>query len=240
MPRYFKRTFGYRRRPLPRRFGAVVPRRKFASRTLARPSTAYRTASKALSMVRGLRKLINVEYKVHDVVETVGSSIPGFPANAWYSCLNVIPLGDQKDQRNGNLVLMKSLDLRFDIQHNSSGPVNQRVAFMLLNYPANAKETPNIGEVLDNPGIFRPRRNLDFTKSYRILAMRWLDLDKTNRVSAHVQIHRKLDFHAKYWQSTPDAQDLTAGMIYCYLWSDVSVNPPAFKNFTSRIRYIDN
>ena len=82
-------------------------RRYSRRRPYARAHSALSAASKALTVAYGVKKLINVERKAHTLNITTSPATAGSVIG-----LSQIAQGDTFGERNGNSILVKSIQLR--------------------------------------------------------------------------------------------------------------------------------
>ncbi|AIF34801.1 capsid protein [Sewage-associated circular DNA virus-12] len=157
-PTYRKRT--YRKRTYTRRRNTYA-RKKWS------PSIKYKSETKWYDGTAG------------------GGGIGNMPA-AWnrYDLSCPITQGVTSVSRVGNNIIAKSLGISFDVTRNaSSSTPQQRMRFMVIDYPRSEGSIPAAAEFFQTTGVFLPQRNLSWVKEFHVLADRVITVDSASRNS---------------------------------------------------------
>ncbi len=223
-------------------------KRNFAQRalTVARVgSTVASAAFTGLKIAQGLAALINTEWKHLDnnfvVTPNLGTGSVSFISN--------IAQGSDVDQRNGDSILPKALQLRAKFSINSSATTTT-VRYIILRDMQYDGANPTVPDVLAalDPLAFM---NLDNGKRFRILKD-WIvtlrKVDKTevvlktflkfNKPRRGTNVHRHW-YHIRYDGPASTEADADQGQLLILMISDETVNTPSVNTFV-RLRYIDN
>lgn len=235
----YKRSYGPRRRySRPQRKRSVVG--EFAA--------GYRTAQKALSMVRYVKSLINVEKKQVDTSITApGTAIPvAGAANA--ILLTGVAQGDTDDTRNGNKIKLSALSIKANFFRLAvaGSTANPTVRMIVFNDKNSNGVAPAIADLLDATSIIG-RYNPDNAGSrFKILhdkrySFGWLN-STTNTgaglMSANDSIYKKCGWHVKFDGTTAAQADCVSGHLYVFLFCDTASVMEG--SVTARVEYIDN
>lgn len=200
-----------------------------------RAGKALALAGSALAVARGVKSLMNIEYKVHERdVATTASTTAGSVVG-----LSLIAEGDDNTDRNGRSVRAKSLDIHCSFKHNVSGVAGpQWIRFVIFMDMHGDGTTPDITDVFTSTDL-EAFRNLDNTDRYKVL------MDKNYVVSSwtaggftmkkHFRLNNKLEFIG----TGDTVADAGAGSIWAIFLGDQAAYGPYY-TFASRLRYIDN
>lgn len=239
MPKYYQR----KRRRYGNKKGFV--KRKPANKwnKYAKWAGAAITGAGALwKTVNYLKSVINVENKCEDLVTAGPIAIPYHPNGASFSDVNAkIIIGDGANERNGNSIKNNGYSMRADFDINPAGANVQRIKLVFVNYMTNSNLEPSKSQLWDDVNTFDPRRNIEYTKNYRVLRVITVVLDKDNYRHKTINVSIPTHWHTKY-SSTANADytDVSSGLFQWIVWSDVNANAPTMSNINQRFRYIDN
>jgi len=200
--------------------------------------SAYNMARSAILIASATKKLLNVEYKFHDVQLTgVGLTETGTIVQ-----LTNIAQGDTDQTRDGSQVKLTRLDIKYFLGSHVDQPLTQ-VRVMLIHDKQTNQAIYSLADLLvdssTSDNIVSPL-NLDNKYRFRILYNKIHSL--TNSGSNHAinrKIHKELNMRIRYDASTAAIADITSSSLSLVLISNQPVNQPAITLF-SRIRYIDN
>ncbi|UOF81473.1 capsid protein [Circoviridae sp.] len=208
--------------------------RKYGKRRSGRPwykrkYSAMQIASKALSAARYLRKLINVEYKYHDVQYTTA------PSNtAVVQLLSSIAGGSDVNTRGGNSVKAVSLTMRGDCTMNASATVT---AIRYIVFIWNDNTSPINTDILDADTTVS-NRNMEKTDKIRVLIDKVIYLDNYSKRAMQIRPKVfKLGHHMRWSSSTNTAVE--SGSIWIYVVCNEGTNTPT-NTLNFRLRFIDN
>ncbi len=199
---------------------------------------AVSTASKALAVAYGIKRLMNVEFKFHDVQST-STAITSTPLIVQ---LTNIPQGDTSETRDGAQVKITRIQIKYKIDSNPT-PFVTLIRVMLIH------------DSQTNQAIYAATDLLeDITQHDAIVSM--LNLDNKYRFSVlynkvhyfgnangsngtYKEIMKDMDLRIRFDASTPDITDLTSSSLSLLFVSTATTNTPLLTLF-SRIRYVDN
>lgn len=185
--------------------------------------------------VKMLKNLINVEFKKHDVYNSVNSNNTGN-----LILLNGLSNGDDYNDRDGRSVRFKSIQVQTRTLLNPSSTNTVFRMILFLDKQANAG-SPAVTELLDVSTAARTDafRNLDYRKRYVILKDKRFTIN-SDYPEKIVDFYKKLDMKTIYDDSsTSTINDITTNSLYLYLVSDEVTNTPATL-YNVRLRFIDN
>jgi len=221
MPRNYYRRRSYRRR--------YYPKKKSYSL-----GSALSTAGKALTVAYGVKKLLNVERKILDNTINVAPSTSGLVIN-----LTNCSQGDDYNNRQGDSILAKSIDLRYSVQMNASASFTT-ARCMLVRDNWQQGTDPTFSELLENPTNTRSFLNHDQNGRFTILMDQKIVLLQSTEKSAFVSDkHFNLNHHIKFTGTDNLDASNSAGHLYLMVMSNEATNTPTFYGF-SRFRFIDN
>lgn len=208
-----------------------MPRRRYRRRS-RRKSDYLGTAAKALSVAYGVKKLINVERKVHDVAisSNVGSS------TGLITQLNNISQGDTTSTRSGNSIKCVSQTIRGSASIHASA-THSSLRFLIVRDTDNQGETITVADVLNDTS---PNSLLNITKypgRFKVLMDKQFSLSDSGAKLQHFKKHKKMSFHLKY--STQGTYDPKDNALFLIALSNEATNQPGLSAYY-RLRYIDN
>ncbi len=197
----------------------------------------YSDAKKALAIARGVKSLINVEYKFLDNHANLAAS----GMSATILDLPIMAQGDTANTREGNSIKLTKCILNGNIIQHSSA-TNSIVRLMLV-WDAQANgAAPAIADILEDStatdNIISPY-NVPFKKRFFVL---W---DKVFPLTANgggVKAYHKvvnLNHHVRYNGNAGTVADLTSGNLAFIHFSNEPTNTPSLTHW-ERIRFIDN
>lgn len=159
-----------------------------------------------------------------------------------FYALNAMPKGDQADQREGRQIRLKSVQIRCDVQMNSSEAHTQFRLLVLVDKQPNGA-FPNYLDLWNIYGSVIPvvaMKNLDFRHRFTILRDVTIQLDQNSIREKMIKIYKKLNIVTTYnGDNNGTVGDIETNSLLVYVTSDNLLNQPTF-NLSTRIRYIDN
>ncbi len=188
---------------------------------------------KVVGDVSKLKGLINVEFKVIDVV--TASVVTTTPVIA---VINACVQGDDFDQRDGRKVRFKSVSIKLHIRMHAT-PTSDTLRIMLV-----IDKQPNeivmvIGDLLNNTDP-EGQRNLDQRKRFTILRDDTITLDTGQGILRMWEYYKKLDMITIYDDSNAgNITDITTNALYLVLFGTEATNGMTIGR-TTRLRFIDN
>jgi hypothetical protein len=189
--------------------------------------TAYKTS-------RMLKGIINSEKKVHS-----SSTSSTVNSTGYVVCMSQIIQGDDYTSREGRSILLKSLEMKNNLQKHASATFStvRVIIFKDTQQRDNSSDTPLITDVLQTAQPMS-LRNPDPTK------MRRFQILKDKRVTLSDQLpainwdhYLPLNYHLKF--NGTAANDSAQGSIFLLAISDEATNVPT-PDFQWRLRFYDN
>lgn len=228
-----------------------MPYRKYARRRYARRGRGRgrsrmgpggydynNLARKAMSGVKFLKSLINVEKKVWDVTANAQNATSGTSNCVW---LSGITTGTGYNQRTGMVVKGSSLYFSLKIQMGASETQSRVRAILFRNKGLNQGATPTTADILQNATFADSPLNVDNVGDFEILGNHLFILDTVG--AGKIRTHKfsvKLNSHIRWDVSGDLITDTEAGHIFLAIVGDsYTTNPPIY-DFYSRLRFIDN
>ncbi len=195
-------------------------------------------ASKALTIARGIKRILNVEVKNFDVKSTSLA----ITDTASIIQLSNIPQGDGTTERDGNQCKMVGLQLSYHLQQNASAtiPTFVRVILIIDKQTNGAIFTSGtfLADVSTQDNIVSPR-NLNTQKRFTVLQ----DLVHVLNTGGPDGVIRRKYFSKevllRYSASTPSIADLTQSSLALLVVASSVTNDPSF-TLNSRLRFVDN
>ncbi len=215
--------------------------RRYKKRTYRRKpkSTNYLgTASKALSVAYAVKRLVNVEFKHHNV-QQLNTSITD--AGLIVQLSNV-GQGDNSQQRDGGSCKFTSFRLAYQFRISQSA-VSTIVRVMVVHDKQTNQAVFTLADLLFDAtiqdAIFSPP-NINNASRFNILYDR-LHSMAINGNSANIAriVHKKLNLKTRYDAAVGDITDLTQDSLALVFIGDQATNDPAV-SFNYRSRFIDN
>lgn len=196
----------------------------------------YSDARKALAVARGVKRLLNVEIKNHDVQQTT-VSITNVPIIVQ---LTNIPQGDTTITRDGAQCKMIGITMNYMIIVHASGIRTSVRVMLVLDKQTNQAIYVNTDLLDDTSGtdnITSPR-NLNNLHRFTVLYDRVHALSQSTRVIT-VRKYFKKSVLLRFDASTPSIADLTQNSLSFVQFGTEGTNEPDITSFF-RIRYVDN
>ncbi len=195
-------------------------------------------AQRALYKVNNLKKLLNVEYKHHNI----STNSTAITDAGLITPLTNLAEGDTSTTRDGGSVKWTSFQLAYDWTINASATVT-RVRLMIVQDKQTNQAVFTIpdllfdGTIVDN--IYSPY-NINNASRFNILydKVHVLTINGSNR-SVYRKIHRKLRLKTRYDAAVGDITDLTQDSLALVMIADQTTNDPILR-FGYRGRFIDN
>jgi len=191
-------------------------------------------AMKALKMAVKLRGIINSEKKFRNA-NLLNTAIT---TTASVALVTNIAQGDTESNRNGNSVLLKSIELKGNIGYAAaSGTITD--LFLIEDKKAVNGTAPSFGEVfVGSPASVALWRNMDFDQRFVIKWQKqFIQHSEIDMVPINETIYLGDNHHCK-WYGT-NGSDTESGHYYLMAVSNISTNSPVLY-LDKRIRYYDN
>lgn len=196
-----------------------------------------RIAKTAMGTALMVKKLLNVEYKVHDV--TSSGTLTAISGGGDVFSLSAIAQGDDRGERNGDSILLKNFNLRMYVVGNDTVVSVFRMLIFFDN--DNRGETPAMTDVLDTATLMS-HRNLDNIRRFTVLHDKFMTIGSTthnNRIKK-IQVNKTFSKkHIKFTGPTSGSGDYGNGALFMIILSGNSTNMQSY-DMRTRLRYIDN
>lgn len=229
-PRYKRYKKRYKRR------SSAYHSKTRSSRYLGYAGSAVSTASKALAVAYGIKRLLNVEFKFHDVQLTL-TPVTIAPI---ITQLTNIAQGDTDQTRDGAQVKLTRLNIKLYIQNNS-GSNSTAMRIMIVHdkqtNQAIYADTDLLSDVTANDGIVSSL-NLDNKYRFEILYNKVVTMQNVGNSTHYLNIKKELDLRLRFDASTPSIADLTSSSLSIVFISSTTANP--IVTMFARLRYVDN
>lgn len=206
---------------------------------MSKTTKALSLASKGVAMAYNIKKLLNVEYKFHDV-QVNGTSF-GTNGSQVITQLTNIAQGDTSITRDGAQIKLTRIDIKYLINQNLSATGATTCRVMLVQDKQTNQAIYNFSDLLEfvNSNSVNSPLNLDNKYRFRVLANKIHVLNANSNVGAVGKISLPLEMRIRFDASTSAIADLTSNSLSVVFMSDDNTNSPAH-SFISRIRYVDN
>lgn len=219
-----------------------MPYRKSYSKKYKRPGykacgrMVYGDAKKALIVAKGVRRLLNVEIKNHDIQQNL-VSITAVPLIVQ---LSNIDRGDTTNTRDGAQCKMIGLDINYFLLTNATLPrTTVRIMYVLDKQTNQAiyVNTDLLEDVTIQDNIVSSR-NLNNKHRFQVLYDRHHMLSLANPTVV-VRKYIKKDVLLRYDNTGNGIADLTQNSISQIIMCNETANTPFITSFT-RLRFVDN
>lgn len=198
---------------------------------------AMDVASKALTVAYGIKRLVNVEYKFHDVTLTL-TTVAQTPI---ITQLTNIPQGDTDISRDGAQVKLVRINVKYLINSHVDALFTQIRCMLVHDRQTNQaiySATDLLSDITGSDAIVS-LLNLDNKYRFQVLYNKVHTLSNVGRTSSAHQVSKELSMKLRYDASTPSIADLTSSSLSWIFISNHATTSPEV-TFFSRVRYIDN
>ena len=210
------------------------PRRRYRGNR-GRLNRDLSTASKALAVAMGVKKLINVEWKSKTTVAST-------PAAATVSIQNLtaIAVGDDYDDREGRKIRLKSVQLKGSAEINASATAT-KLRVMVVRDNNGSTTAPVIADLFANDAAFydnKPHNDDPQTNArFSVLMDKFYILDTAKQRMVGIRGYRKLNSHCYFSGSA--STDEGKGSLWLLSASDEATNTPGL-TMEAIVKWIDN
>lgn len=182
---------------------------------------------------------INTENKYIDTVSNQAVSL----AAPMIQCLNLCPQGTDENNRIGNSMLLRDLNIRISIIPNFSTDrfnLMRMIIFVDKQQVGNVTGAPTAAQLLQNSGNIDSPFNRNFTDRFVIIKDKRLVISLDgDKQSIFTKVYKKLEFHARYIGTGATSASLGNNALYIYITStQVTTLPTAY--IYSRVNFTDN
>jgi len=224
-------------------YGKFATRFKKTARFIGTAGSVLSTANKAYQIATQIASIINSEKKFFDAA-TNGSPRSGVPV---IQHLTGVSQGDADNNRNGDSIGLKALQMNGILTWDSESAAADRVRLVILMDKDNEAGTPpTAGQVYEMTTDVNGLRNMEWPKRFRILMDKVYTRD-SDKDAIHVEYYKKFkmmkDFNGNptqmkhiTWQSgDTEARNHIYIMMIC---NNATVGPTF--TYRNRIRFYDN
>lgn len=207
-------------------------RQSRSTRYMRKSGDAIQVASKALSTAYAVKKLLNVEYKVHDQTITAAPSLTGVVSFLGSGLVQ----GDASNTREGNSILIKSIQLRGQVTTTVPNHCIRYIVFMDTDGTGTA---PAVGDLLANNDTEGMYSVLRYPGRFRVLLDKVYDVSSNGKSRQSFHLHQTMNVHQKWNGSGGAVTDARKNALYLLSISSGSATLPS-NNLHWRYRFIDN
>lgn len=227
MPRYRQHNVGRRSTGRSRYPGAKRP---------TRGGGYLDTAARALAVAYAVKKLINVEFFNFRAVFTVDPNTSGAVVN-----LTAIAQGDDDNDRQGNKIRAKYIQVQGNIKLNASTATDTNTRMVIVRDNNGSTSQPAISDLYSSVAAFiankPPFKDPQSNSRFSILMDKWVNVNDISTRAKPVQWSMSLDHHIYFTGGA--ATDEGKGHLYLFIASSEATADPVVA-ITSVFRYLDN
>lgn len=204
---------------------------------------ALAIAKQAYDMAKVVAAVVNSEKKYHDYAATTNPDTA-----AQLVQLTAIPQGDGTEERTGDSIAIRSLQLEAQIQFHESNP-KEVIRVMIVRDNDNANNTaPSINQILESASTIA-FRNKDYPKRFKTLYDKVFtcDASKLVRTISYYKKFKMMKDHkgnptvARHVTWSNDGNDIARGHLWMVVIGSVATASTTSEiRHNSRIRYMDN
>lgn len=181
-----------------------------------------------------LKGLVNVEFKKYDKSGTGTINSTGAITH-----ITDIAQGDTDQSRNGNSLLLKSINLKFQIAMNGSSAGSIVRCLVFHDKQQVGDTSPSVSDVLDGDAVsplLAPLNNLTVGR-FSILFDRMYKMGNSSDPIKIIKMYRKCLSHVRF--NGTASTDIQKNGLYFLLVSNEPTNVPTV-SYQSRLTFIDN
>ncbi len=223
-----------------------MPYKKRYKKRYKRKNSYYRSASntlniasKALTVAYGVKRLMNVEYKVATTTG-VNTTLPDGVGTIVE--LTNLSQGDTTNTRDGSSVKFTSWDFKGIVKINASATIDSFINVMLVEDRQTNSAIYTTAQLLSSVvNVTSVVTQLNINNKFRFhIHRRWiLPLSIAGKSSHVLKFHKKLDMKVRYDANAGDITDLASRSLSLVFISSEATNVPTI-TFSNRLRYLDN
>lgn len=185
--------------------------------------------------VKMLKSIVNVEYKLKEVLGTTGTLTTGSPV---VTCINGLTRGTDYNNITGRSCKFTSAQIFLKFSKNVNDNATKFSYALVIDKQAN-ESSPTISDIWsDNDAQFR---NLNNRKRF-VIIHRGALICQYGQPEKQVSFYKKLDMHTIYDDTNGGGQaDIRTNALYLMFWTDDSTgaDQPSY-TYSTRLRFIDN
>lgn len=202
---------------------------------------ALAIAGTALSVARGVKSLLNVEYKNQTVDDVFVTSNILSTGTIYY--VTPVAQGITDQTRNGNSMRIKSWDMKGYIKYDSGGDDEQGVRMILfIDYNSDGVNTPTVSgdenSILDSTSI-QAFRDLSNTDRFKVLYDKTFFVDGEHQTRM-IRLHKELNHKIEYVGPNSSSANAGGGTLWMLLLGTQTVGNYPIITADYRLRWIDN
>lgn len=182
-----------------------------------------------------IKRMINVEYKHHNVDDTAGTAVTNSGTNLDDLC--VIPIGDDEISRDGTSIKPINLVMRYALTKHASA-TNTLVRLVIFRTKFENDTAPTVASIFPSNPLLKSKI-ADKRFSTKILYDKYFTLTSSGQSMRAGTIALKLHGHINYDGGETTGDDKEAGGIYLLAVSSEATNTPTLSYFT-RLTFTDN
>lgn len=232
----------YPQRFIRRRYSTYTGGRRRRSRYGVRKPVYQRTHALAMRAPQGSgayakfrappRAFASRETKFYDDLGSMVGGALGQYSQAWsaYYVPGMVK-GTGVNNRIGNQVYAKSLEMKILFARDSAGAAVQRVKWVVVKERDPVNAAPIATEVFQFNNVFEAPRNLDYLRSYEFLGEGVCVLDSAANNAMQVNKTIPLNFVMKFSGNAGTVADVTENSIFILAWGDQAANKPTINGF---------
>lgn len=199
-----------------------------------RPITYGQIGKKIYRDVRWLKSVINVEKKYIDTTLTNQASA----VTGTLTLINGVGLGDTGQTRDGQSIKIVSIEIRGQVEINSSANASDFKWAVLFDSQANGS-TPLVSNIWSS-GSPTALRLIGTGTRFQVIHSKNMALSKNGNEMLCFKWFKKLSVHTKYnTGNAGDITDIVTNALYFFNSSNETTNFPTI-NVSIRVRFIDN
>lgn len=204
-------------------------------------ASALSTASKALTVAYGVKKLLNVEKKYVDFAAT--GTLSGTPLVV---ALNAIAQGDGGSTRDGDQCKITSINGHILVRNGSA--TTPGVARLMIVHDKQSDGTaPTLSEILEGTSqyqILTSPINMDNSRRFKILWDKRVDLDPFNAGNSGIfkqySFYEKMELHTRYSGTSNNVSDISSNGLFFVVQMYNADNDTNYVDYWIRSRFVDN
>lgn len=230
--RYTKRSYTKKRRVNKTKKLVTGQTQPTLLETIASGAGAVANVAKA---VLPIVAAINTELKFYDAA-FVAVPLFGTPT---IQALNQIGQGTDEQNRIGNSILAKDINIRFQMLANFTTDQQNMIRMVIFVDKQQAGTAPTLAQLMQTTSNFQSSFNKDYTDRFAILKDKYFTMNANEKRVLQGKFYKTLPFHIRFLGSTTAAADLGNNTLYVLYWSAYAVNGPSISHY-SRLNFTDN
>lgn len=182
-----------------------------------------------------IKRMINVEYKHHNVDDSTGTAVTNSGTNLDDLC--VIPVGDAETDRDGTSIKPINFVMRYMITQHASA-TNTLVRLVIFRSKFENDTAPTLASIFPSSPLLKSKIP-DKRFSTKILYDKYFTLCDSGTAIRAGTIALKLHGHINYDGGETTGDDKESGGLYLLAISSEATNTPTL-SYVSRLTFTDN